>query len=62
MDPDAEWQCANCHTLVEREDTDRCPTCGHVFFYPVAETVSESEGAGEVTVEDFDLEDVLDED
>ena len=61
MPPDSEWQCANCSTLVERTKTDRCPTCGHVFFYPVADAVIDSDGTGEISVEDFDLQELLDE-
>lgn len=55
----ATWQCANCDTLVEKATTDRCPTCGHVYFYPVATSVTDSVGSGTVRVEEFDLETVL---
>ena len=54
MDPTERWQCADCHTLVERAGTKRCPTCGHVFFYPVPEHVSGSEDGGSVRVENLD--------
>lgn len=57
---EATWQCGNCDTLVEKATTDRCPTCGHVFFYPVATSVSDSDGSGTVRVEAFDVEAVLD--
>ncbi|MFB6112832.1 MAG: hypothetical protein ABEJ58_01860 [Halodesulfurarchaeum sp.] len=54
------WQCANCHTLVEKDGVDRCPTCGHVFFYPVPESVTDSDGDGVVRVENVDLEAAFD--
>lgn len=59
MSEEPRWQCANCDTLVEKDDTDRCPTCGHVFFYPVATSVTDSEGSGTVRVEDFDVGEIL---
>ncbi len=59
MSEEPMWQCANCHTLVEQADTDRCPTCGHVFFYPVAAAVADSEGSGSIRVEDFDVREIL---
>ena len=59
MGTDSAWLCANCDTLVDREETRRCPTCGHVFFYPLATAVSDSDGSGSVAVEDFDVDDAI---
>lgn len=60
MDSPDLWQCAECNTLVERATTDRCPNCGHVFFYPIPEHVSDSETNGSVTVENVNIEKALD--
>ncbi|MFB6152973.1 MAG: hypothetical protein ABEJ27_01850 [Halodesulfurarchaeum sp.] len=50
------WQCGNCDTLVDPADTRKCPTCGYIFFYPVADDVAESEGEGRLVVEEFDID------
>lgn len=50
-----EWQCSECHTPVDRETTRKCPSCGNVVFYPVADDVVGDE-RGELRLTDLDLE------
>lgn len=53
-----EWQCGDCHTLIEGPETRKCPNCGGINFYPLADEVP-GDGDGTVTTEG-EVESVLD--
>lgn len=53
-----DWQCSECGTLIEGPDTRRCPNCGGINFYPLADEVPGND-TGCVEVE-IDVDRVLD--
>ena len=54
---DEDWQCGDCGTLIDGPETRRCPNCGGINFYPLADEVpGGAEGAISV---DIDVERVL---
>lgn len=56
---DAEdWQCSDCGTLINGPETRKCPNCGGINFYPLADEVPGDEH-GTVTV-DIDVDEALD--
>lgn len=39
------WQCGDCQTLIEGPETRKCPNCGGINFFPLADEVpSDEEG------------------
>jgi len=52
----ADWQCADCGTLVDPE-TRKCGNCGGINFYPLADEVPGAD-RGDETVE-IDVERAL---
>jgi phage FluMu protein Com len=34
-----EWQCSDCGTLIGGPETRKCPNCGGINFYPLADEV-----------------------
>lgn len=34
-----DWQCGDCGTLIEGPETRKCPNCGGINFYPLADEV-----------------------
>lgn len=55
---DADWQCGDCGTLIDGPETRKCPTCGGINFYPLADEVP-GEECGTVHVE-IDVDEALD--
>ncbi|WP_227378504.1 hypothetical protein [Haladaptatus halobius] len=56
---DAEdWQCSDCGTLINGPETRKCPICGGINFYPLADEVPGGQD-GTVTIE-IDLDEALD--
>lgn len=56
---DAEdWQCSDCGTLINGPETRKCPNCGGINFYPLADEVPGGQD-GTVTIE-IDLDEALD--
>lgn len=57
--PDAEdWQCGDCDTLIDGPETRKCPNCGGINFYPLADEVP-GEERGRLSF-DVDVERALD--
>ncbi|MFB6253052.1 MAG: hypothetical protein ABEI06_00415 [Halobacteriaceae archaeon] len=52
---DRQWQCSQCHTLVDKESTRKCPHCGNIIFYPLADAVYDN-ATGNISTEGFDIE------
>ena len=34
-----DWQCSDCGTLIDGPETRKCPNCGGINFYPLADEV-----------------------
>lgn len=47
MSADLDWQCSNCGTLIDGRGTRRCPNCGGINFYPLADEVPSDETGSE---------------
>lgn len=45
-----DWQCGNCYTLTRGPETRRCPNCGGINFFPLADEVPGGE-QGTITSE-----------
>lgn len=58
MAEDADWQCGDCGTLIDGPETRKCPNCGGINFYPIADDIP-GEDRGQLTVEG-DVERALD--
>lgn len=58
MAEDADWQCGDCGTLIDGPETRKCPNCGGINFYPIADDIP-GEDRGRLTVEG-DVERALD--
>lgn len=39
MDDGTTWQCGKCATLIDGPETRKCPNCGGINFYPLADEV-----------------------
>lgn len=55
---DEDWQCSDCGMLIDGPETRKCPICGGINFYPLADEVP---GDDRGTIQfDIDVDDVLD--
>lgn len=53
-----DWQCGDCGTLIDGPETRKCPNCGGINFYPLADEVP-GDDRGTVHV-DLDVQRALD--
>lgn len=60
MDDSTHWQCGDCGTLIDGPETRKCPNCGGINFYPLADEIPGDAG-GDLTF-DIDLEAVFEQD
>lgn len=52
-----DWQCSDCSTLIDGPETRKCPNCGGINFYRLADEVPGDEhGRGTV---DIDVDEAL---
>lgn len=42
----ADWQCGDCGTVIESPETRKCPNCGGINFYPLADGVPDDRHDG----------------
>lgn len=54
----AGWQCGDCGTLIDGPETRKCPNCGGINFYPLADEIPGGE-PGQLSF-DIDVETALD--
>lgn len=39
MPDEVDWQCSDCGTLIDDPETRKCPICGGINFYPLADEI-----------------------
>ncbi len=52
MDDGQDWACSDCGTLIDGPETRKCPNCGGINFYPLADEVPGDTQGTERTIVD----------
>lgn len=58
MTDPVDWQCGDCGTPIDGPETRRCPNCGGINFYPLADEIP-GEERGQLEFE-VDLDEAFD--
>lgn len=58
MTSGVDWQCSDCETVIDGPETRKCPNCGGINFYPLANEVPGDE-SGSIEIE-IDVDQALD--